>query len=507
MTGRGCFLTEDQRRAGDPAGKAVCRTRLRGSVTVFAALCLPILLSVFVTTIEGARRNAMRLQVELAMDIAVNSVLSEFHKELHKQYDLLFIDPSYGTAFPSAERTREHLLEYLDKNLTQESSLLFWNARDLQALSTESVSLTGVRCMADERYRALWQQVYAYMSVDPAGRIAAEVFDHLDTLRDLEEQVRFWERLKEENDREFRELQNELVYGAEEEETKPEVENPAEAVESFRLQPALLQILGTTDGVSEAKLNTRDIPSRRALFKGTPVEADVSHEYPEADILWFDEYILEKCGFYRNTLKKSGLKYQAEYILFGEDSDRANLERIGRRLLLLRNAVNCAYLFSDGMKTTEAGILAAGISAVVFLPALQPVLKNMILFGWAYLESVLDVRALFDGKRVPILKTGKTWKTSLSGIFSPSLWRDSGKYDEKGAGKLSYKDHLRFFLYLENKADKSERLMDMMETDIRATAGNGAFQIDACFDTLAAEVRAASRFGDKFSCSIARGYN
>ena len=56
----------------------------------------------------------------------------------------------------------------------------------------------------------------------------------------------------------------------------------------------------------------------------------------EADALTADEYILEKCGNYRETMKKSKLKYQVEYILAGKAEDEQNLEAIARRLIIIR---------------------------------------------------------------------------------------------------------------------------------------------------------------------------
>ncbi|MBP3735831.1 MAG: hypothetical protein J6I56_02305, partial [Lachnospiraceae bacterium] len=120
-----------------------------GYLTVFLSLCLPILLSVFLTTIDGARRNAVRMQAELITDTAVNAVLSEFHRELYEQYDLFFIDPSYGTDGGSPADTGERLRMYMEKNVMGSGLDLFGQRRDLLGLSVEGASVGAVRGAAD----------------------------------------------------------------------------------------------------------------------------------------------------------------------------------------------------------------------------------------------------------------------------------------------------------------------------------------------------------------------
>ena len=83
-----------------------------GYLTVYLAMSLTVILSLFFALIEGARMNAIRMQIELVSDAAMNSVLGEFHREMHKQYDMFFVDESYGTDSPSDQRVKEHLEKF-----------------------------------------------------------------------------------------------------------------------------------------------------------------------------------------------------------------------------------------------------------------------------------------------------------------------------------------------------------------------------------------------------------
>ena len=89
--------------------KTVMNQYADGYMTVFLALSLAVLLSLILALVEGARVNAVRMRTETAGNTAVRSVLGEFHQELLRQYDLYFIDASYGTGSASVEQVQQHL--------------------------------------------------------------------------------------------------------------------------------------------------------------------------------------------------------------------------------------------------------------------------------------------------------------------------------------------------------------------------------------------------------------
>ncbi|MDE7231792.1 MAG: hypothetical protein K2N37_01770, partial [Lachnospiraceae bacterium] len=208
----------------------------------------------------------------------------------------------------------------------------------------------------------------------------------------------------------------------------------------------------------------------------------------------------EKCGYHGNELEKALMQYQMEYILMGQDTDWQNLEQVAKRLLLWREVANVLYILSDGTKVAEAQAMATALTAVILLPALAEPVKYTILFAWAYVESLQDVKTLLSGGRVPIYKTAADWKTGINCIKNVrgSLENDSG-----GSG-LNYKEYLQIMLFLQNSQTTVERAMDIMEMDIRRTPGNAEFRMDACFDTYQADLSVASRFG--YSYEMTRRY-
>lgn len=91
----------------------------KGSVTVYMTWMLAVLLSLFVTVIEGARQRAISIQAETAVDLAVYSVFAEYNRALFDAYDLLFIDTSYGEKTGSLARAKKHFSYYANENLMQ----------------------------------------------------------------------------------------------------------------------------------------------------------------------------------------------------------------------------------------------------------------------------------------------------------------------------------------------------------------------------------------------------
>lgn len=144
--------------------------------------------------------------------------------------------------------------------------------------------------------------------------------------------------------------------------------------------------------------------------------------------------------------------------------------------------------------------MAAALAAVTLMPALMEPVKYTILFAWAYVESLQDVKILLSGGRVPIMKTAADWKTGINGIkdVRGSLTEESG-----GTG-LNYKEYLQVMLFLQDAKTRTERAMDIIEMDIRRTPGNARFRLDGCFDAYQARLSVSGRFG--YSYEMTRRY-
>lgn len=477
-----------------------------GYLTVYLSLSLTLLLSLLLTLVEGARINTIRMESECAADIGMNSVLAEFHRELLEQYDLLFVDSSYGTASPSVEKSAQHLRNYMQKNLMV-GERGPGNVRDWLALSVDKAVLSEYSIASDNNGDVMKRQALAYMKESTAEGMLAEITGHisenipsfeslgLDTRdiegerNDIQAQIDAIELPKETNEND--------------EEIEIPLNNPADQVNALRAGSILSLVLKDTSLLSGSAIHTEDYISHRGLYRGIGPSPESSANGAVDNIL-FDEYLIEKCGRYGEELDKSLLKYQIEYILEGRRSDKENLERVAKRLLTWREVSNVIYILSDSEKCAQARALALSLTAVLQVPALTEPVKYSILFAWAYIESLYDVRYLLNGGKVPMLKTGADWKTDIDSVAN-----FSGDIPDEDNGKrgLSYVDYLRIMLFLEKDDTKKLRTMDVMEMDIRITPGNIYFRMDACFDSFLADISVSSGFGYRFDIRKRYGYD
>ena len=498
------------------------RKETDGSITIYLAMSLAALLSLYLVLMRGAGLGAARMQMDSVSHIAQNAALAEFHGELHSRYDLFMVDTSYGGPGGGNEIFGQHLRGYMEKNCVRKTALPLGGVRDWTSMQISDVNVTEGRYACDNAGRAVREQVYAYMSADPVGAVVSELLVTADQWRGLEISGKEWtvqtqqsrEELREAL-REGREEQREEIEGKEEneesvtpEEYEAASEEPSEAenmvneMESFEFLPILLQVFGETDRLSDRRVGTGDSLCERDVHLGTGMMAANSHKYPAADEILFDRYIYEKMGSCTKPCEDGQLSYQTEYILCGKESDRENLEATALRLLLIREASNCAYLFTDETRMGQIHLVAVAASLIMFNPELEKPVSNALALAWSYLESVQDVRTLMTGGKVPVAKTDSSWQTHLYELLSPLTAikdRDSGE-------GIDYSAYLQGLLLLEGSTVKTQRTMDVMEMDIRRITGNSGFRLDLCMDEF--KMSAAARAcGTQFLFEGSSGYN
>lgn len=466
-----------------------------GSITVYLALIFTIILSFLLLIIEGARENTIRMKTELAMDLSMSSVFAEYNRQLLEQYDLFFIDASYGQANASTERIEEHLRSYLDDNFQIGGNLGM--VRDLLSMKTEDVNIMDYSLASDEEGVLIKRQAVSYIKDLYGLAYLTELQKHMDTIQKESLFTRdiTGERLANQSAIDSFEIPPKQV--GEDEWEEVELNNPADGVNAAR---GILSLV--IDGESELSVsgvNLSNYISARECNKGSGLAG--REKTSIADELIFNEYLIHKCGSYTNPKETGALQYQLEYILMGRNSDIENLKAVVNKLLLLRETANVVYLFSDSGKMAEAEALALAVTSAIALPELAELVKISLIFAWAYAESVYDVRTLLQGGKIPIIKNSETWHYSISGMLD--FASDTSVDTADGTG-ISYEEYLRIFLATENVQLKTNRAMDIIEMDVRKCEGNAYFRLDTCVDYLQAEVLVSSSYG--YNHSITRSY-
>lgn len=474
-------------------------------LTVFLSLSLTVILSLILTLVEGARIYAIRMQVEVDMQTAMDACLAEYNRVLLDRYDLFYIDTSYGDGVGIGGELdlTSHLEGYLGKNVGRSSWAEFLAGRDLTALSVSDVTIDELRYACDADYESVRQQIYAYMMAGPEGALADNLLELFETTESYEEES--WEEAYNESVSDFESACREAEGEDADEEGENERPGRAagrEAIERIRgvlddirgvLGQAFLSQVGR-ENVSTADIYGENILELRDLYTGTAYEAENSHDYGEAGSLLMMQYILEKCSHYGEEMDGSVLQYEIEYILFGHHADEENLEQMTARLVLLRAAADLASIENISQCTAVADVLAGILELFPGIPA--GVTRSLILCIWAYAEAIADVRTLYDGGSVPLVKSNANWQTSWGSLFGGS----SGGSDGSG---LDYTMYLRIFLLAQDMTDPDtvmERLLSVMEVDVAAAQGGIPIRMDYCLDAMAASATFTSGFG--YQCTV-----
>lgn len=478
------------------------RRKYPAYLTVYLALTLSVLISLCLALIEGARSNGIRLETECVADIGLNSIFAEYHRELFEQYNLFAIDSSYGSGYASSENVTRHLRQYLERNLSMENVFLSdFIYRDFLAMSVSEVNLTKALILTDGGGAVFRSRAAAAVQNDVGLSLLGELQQWMQVVDANEMDSRDVESEKEAVDQEIQQL----LEHAENKETGETIDNPTNYLEEVRREGILKWVTEDPYALSDRSVAQESLVMSRMeqgmLNQGNLTLEELSPAEALLERFFFQEYLLRYMGRYGQEDEENALLYQIEYLLTGESSDLENLRSVANRLCLLREVANTVYILSDEMKCMEAELLATILSAIVQLPELMEPLKLAILLGWAYAESLYDVETLLAGGRIPLMKEEDAWHYSLEGAL---LAGDRGNGSENEG--LSYEDYLRIFMTLTDLDVLTGRAMDLVEADIRQTAGNEAFRMDGCYDRVEACIQIKSAYGYEYNITRQRSY-
>lgn len=480
----------------------MCRSIREGNedayLTVYLALVFGIVLSLLFALIEGAATGAVRAQAELVADLGMDSVFAEYNREILNRYELFFIDSSYGTANGGVGMVESRLSDYMSYNMNPEKDMPMPVQKTLLKLQNPYLETEEAACASDDNCMVWKAQAVQYMKAVHGGDIIARVQEHMDTVqgngltdRDVADEV---SRQKEAFEETL--IQNDIIeFGAESDDgySYTKVSGLFDRLVGGGLMMLVLPDSGVSGAVTDNGPYFSSRMKNGKINKGTGLHEGVDRPDGVVDELIYGEYLMKMCGCYTQPRDKGLLNYQIEYILYGKNSDAANLRSSVERLFALRAAANMVSICGDSVKKAEVEVVATIICTLLFVPELAETLTMIILGIWALAEAAADVHRLLDGGKVPLLKSGGEWSTGLAGLFGGNLFGGG-----KGTSGLSYQDYMRVFLGIMDKNEKAARSLDIVEMDIRQTAGNAGFRIDRCIDYMKVRFGFADAAGHDF---------
>ena len=137
--------------------------------------------------------------------------------------------------------------------------------------------------------------------------------------------------------------------------------------------------------------------------------------------------------------------------------------------------------YGDFSDVAEAG--AATLCTLLAIPAITGAAAQAILLAWAYGETVMDLRSMLKGNRVPLVKSRESWQLQLSSLLTLGTQEDTKEGADAPEG-LEYKDYLRMLLFLAPKQTSGLRALGIIEQNLRKVYGQAYFRADLCISRV-----------------------
>lgn len=440
----------------------------KGEVTVYLSLIFILLITFVAGVMESASIQIAKNYRRADTNRAMECVFAEYQKELLEEYDIFALDGSYETG------------QYVEENLMDR--LAYYGVGNMEH------KVERIQFLTDRGCSGFYDQVAIFM----------EQKYGIDVMKDMLGMSSVWEQLEDKVEsyiREEQEQQENLEHLLQENESElPDENNPISHVGQLKRSSILSLVVPKDITVSEKVVEEQELLCSRERNEGYGEFSDVASDSGKLSTLLFGEYLLEHFSKFTDTERTSALDYELEYILEGKSSDKENLEAVVKRLLLLRFVPNYAYIQTDEEMKAEAQAMALTLCALLAVPAITEAAAQGILLAWAYGESIMDIRSLLKGNRVPLVKSKESWQLQLSGLLALGTEEDHNDGQDISDG-LVYQEYLRILLFLGQKNAIALRTLGMIEQNMRKIHGQTYFHADQCI----------SRMEIKTTCRLRRG--
>ena len=482
----------------------------KGSLTIFAAISFLLIAELLFTLAEGVRQTELVRIAEMNTDAVTEAVLAEYCIPLWDKYQLLGYEASEDSENESSglglSAMTNEMTALSDMNFAVEKRYSILSQYNLLRLGVETASVTDYTLMTDDGGKAFVSAVSSYMSANllyEEGKLAfseaEQLYNSSRATESMTENSKFSLKAVSaaisaiEKAAESSGASEDSGTTASESSTStipvPESAKKAkgETLTARRRSSDAEETLKKTDSSSGGFLLSAILPSEstlssnaitlsetvsgRTLLSGSGVGEDPGW----SDKVYLEQYLLTRFSCFTDNKSDQVLNYELEYLIAGKNTDQANLKTVAAELLAIREAANLAYLASSTSKQELLEAFAETVSAVTVNPAIGEVVKAGLMAAWAYAESLMDLRALLAGKKIPAIKSDETWSASLENLVA--ILNGNAQAKESSSG-ISYKSYLGILLFMGSQTKEAMRAMDLIELTIRREDGYAAFRMD-----------------------------
>ena len=449
-------------------------SRVKGSITIFSLLSLLLVAAVLFALLEGTRYQELRRFAGMQTELALEAVFSNYNLYLWENYHLLGAE---------ARDMKDILQRVANGRSGTDGNLLAFRLEEQQ---TEAVSR-----MTDGQGLEYIHAVSAYMEEHLLYETAREIYNQYEGVKSLlgqgevdmskieEAQCEIESAIKEASE-------SSVSVGTsknEEDEKVVEADALLEAVQNWRQNGVLELVLEDTNQISNAEPDLSGGLLERNLQVGT---GGTDSEINWTERILLQQYLLTYMSNYLEKQPERVFSYEIEYLLGKKESDKENLQEVVWKLLWIREVSNFVYLVSNPAKCAQAEAAALTIGGITLSPVVVEVVKLGLLTAWALAESVLDVRALLVGKKIPFIKSEQTWTMELENIGQVA---DGFLMAQESMTGIGYENYLGILLLLEEETNIAMYAMNIQEASIRSM-GNTSF----CMDDMITQTQVAINY-------------
>ena len=286
----------------------------KGSITVFLALILSLLLSLVATSIQSVQAAAARTQILNSMDIGLYSLFGQYDRFLLKNYDLFFLDGTQGGTDLNLAAVYDNFESYMKPILKQNS----------QKLKLRQGGFSGYRLATDEDGEVFYQQAVTYMK-DTLGSQGVQTLvkrykkkeqkvkqaekdgkqaEAGNTLENYDSEMNSAaQKSQEAKEASKKEESGDFGDGTSGEsfsdgEVKPQVVNPVPVIQRIRRMGLLDLVVPASKGISDQKISHGDLLSGRTLQQGMAMPQKTGKDNSGSAKVLFQQYLMEHLGNY-----------------------------------------------------------------------------------------------------------------------------------------------------------------------------------------------------------------
>lgn len=457
--------------------------RNKGSVTVFISLLSSIFLLLFQIMSQSVQIQGGKVQAVIGVEEGLYSLFAEYDRQLLQNYHVFFVDGGYGTSALQMGKMYQTLVEHVDiccktrKTITDRYGENLWN------LKKEVGFIEAYTLASDQKGQAFKNQAIEYIK-SSVGMQGIQLLLKGATREEKNLVIQSEQKTIEKVDTAqsaYVQAENENIEQTDE---QNKIKNPLEIIQEIQKKGILTIVLPDSMKLSSAALEKNEKYSERECEQGMGLVYDQVGKDSYMDKVLFHEYMMQHLSCYGEKVSDEGLLYQLEYAICGKNTDIENLKGVANRILAIREAANMTFLMTNAEYQSKIHEMALSMAAVVGTPALEGVIALALEAAWAFGESLLDVKILFEGGELPLIKTQKNWKLPLNKIVElPELLQEKNTNTEEGIG---YKEYLRMLLLAGDCERQVLRTMDMIECSMRRIEGKSCFRWDLCVSYLEA---------------------